>query len=287
MRTRTVKLIFILIALGLCSCKKSSYDKPAVSNKDPLENDEAWELAWSDDFDKGTVNLADWSYQKRQYDECNMYLTDRSELYAAGDGYLGLRGMVNNIDPKDTASYLCGGIESKGKVTFGPGMVEVRARITGPEGPGAYGAWPAIWMLPDDEKSTILKPGGAEIDIIERYAFNSFVNQTVHTYFTYVLGYTSPENTGKGDILNGDWNVYGVEIGNDAVTFYVNGVSTFKYPRIETDFEGQYPFDEIEWYLIMDMQLGGMDGGMGAGPIIDGTLPVQMDIDWVRYYVRK
>jgi len=287
MRTRIVKIIPALLAFALCSCEKTPEDKPAVSNEDPLENDSAWELSWSDEFDKGTVNLADWSYQKRQYDECNMYLSSRSELYVAGDGYLGLVGMVNTIDPADTASYLCGGIESKGKVTFGKGMVEVRARITGPEGPGAYGAWPAIWMLPDDSRITINKPGGAEIDIIERYAFNSYANQTLHTYYTYILGYTSPQNSGKGDILNGDWNVYGVEIADDAVTFYVNGTVTFKYPRIVTDFPGQYPFDEIEWYLIMDMQLGGMDGGMGAGPIIDETLPVVMDIDWVRYYTRK
>ncbi len=287
MRKRIFNITLILVASALCSCNKTGTDEESVNNNDPLENDEAWVLSWCDDFDKGTVNLADWSYQKRQYDECNMYLTARRELYKAGDGYLGLLGMVNNIDPADTASYLCGGIESKGKVTFGKGLVEVRARIIGPQGPGAYGAWPAIWMLPDDDKKTILKPGGAEIDIIERYGFNPYANQTVHTYYTYVLGYTSPANTGKGAILNGDWNVYGVEIGDDALVLYVNGTPTFTYPRIETEFEGQYPFDEIEWYLILDMQLGGMDGGMGAGPIIDETLPVEMDIDWVRYYVRK
>lgn len=277
----------ILIACTLCSCNGADDDKTSVSNEDPLANNAEWELAWSDEFDKGTVNLAEWSYQKRQEDECNMYLTSRSELYEAGDGYLGLRGMVNTIDPADTASYLCGGIETKNKVTFGKGMIEVRAKITGAVGPGAYGAWPAIWMLPNDDRITIHNPGGAEIDIIERYAYNSYVNQTVHTYYTYTLGYKTPANTAKGNILNGDWNVYGVEIGDNAVTFYVNGVATFKYPRITTSFAGQYPFDDLEYYLILDMQLGGDDGGMGAGPIIDDTLPVEMAIDWVRYYTKK
>ena len=68
----------------------------------------------------------------------------------------------------------------------------------------------------------------------------------------------------------------------DSLVFHVNGKRHFVYPRIETEQEGQFPFD-IPQYLLIDMQLG----GTWVGPVDSTDLPVEMEVDWVRHYQWK
>ena len=46
---------------------------------------------------------------------------------------------------------------------------------------------------------------------------------------------------------------------------------------------GQFPFDKHKHYLLVDMPLG----GSWAGFIDQKDLPVEMEIDWVRFYEFK
>ncbi len=67
------------------------------------------------------------------------------------------------------------------------------------------------------------------------------------------------------------------------MTFSVNGTETLTYPRVEKDsLKGQFPFFR-DWYLMLDMQLG----GSWVGKLDPADLPVEMEIDWVKYYRRK
>ena len=68
----------------------------------------------------------------------------------------------------------------------------------------------------------------------------------------------------------------------DSLSFYVNDMHTFTYPRIQTQKEGQFPFDQ-PFYLLIDMQLG----GSWVGAVDPKDLPVEMEVDWVRFYQRK
>ncbi|MEP7233532.1 MAG: hypothetical protein ABI691_24950 [Ginsengibacter sp.] len=63
----------------------------------------------------------------------------------------------------------------------------------------------------------------------------------------------------------------------------MNDIRTFSYPRIKTDKQGQFPFNLKKQYLLIDMQLG----GSWVGEIKDDDLPVEMEIDWVRFYSFK
>ena len=56
----------------------------------------------------------------------------------------------------------------------------------------------------------------------------------------------------------------------------------FPYPRIQTKEEGQFPFTQ-PFYLLIDMQLG----GSWVGAVSPEDLPVEMEVDWVRFYQRK
>lgn len=235
-----------------------------------------WKLVWEDNFSrKGSFSPKSWSKIPRGMSDWNKYMSDFDSCYAMRNGNLILRGLKNNSLPADTAPYLTGGVYSMGKVNFSNGRLEIRAKLN-----GATGAWPAIWLLPENENW----PMGGEIDVMERLNADSIAYQTVHSYYTYKLGIKdNPPQGSTGMINRDDYNIYGVDMYPDSLVFFINGTRTFAYPRIETDKEGQFPFANRQFYLLIDMQLG----GSWVGKVDPDDLPVEMEIDWVRFYQKK
>lgn len=231
-----------------------------------------WKLVWEENFDQtGSFDPAVWSKIPRGRADWNNYMSDFDSCYAMREGNVVLRGLVNYSLPNDTAPYLTGGIYTKGKKGFENGRLEIKAKLE-----GATGAWPAIWLLPEKGKW----PMGGEIDIMERLNADTIAYQTVHSHYTYDLGFNqTPPHGGIGPIDPDDYNVYSVELHPDSLCFFINDSHTFTYPRIETDQEGQYPFDQ-PFYLLIDMQLG----GSWVGSVDPVDLPVEMKVDWVRFY---
>ena len=114
----------------------------------------------------------------------------------------------------------------------------------------AGGAWPAIWMLPEGAAW----PSGGEIDIMERLNNDSIAYQTVHSHYTYTLGIKDHPVSHSTGVIHPD----------------------------QTKEEGQFPFTQ-PFYLLIDMQLG----GSWVGAVSPEDLPVEMEVDWVRFYQRK
>lgn len=230
-----------------------------------------WVLVWEDNFNQ-TEHFDEtyWSKIPRGGSDWQNYMSDFDSLFRMQDSNLVLRGIVNHSLPNDTATFLTGGVWTKDKFNFERGRVEIRAKLE-----GAQGAWPAIWMLPQHGNW----PDGGEIDIMERLNSESIAYQTVHSYYTYTLGIKDPPTGGTGTIDPFGYNVYAVELYADSVCLFINDNPTLTYPRIETDKEGQFPFDQPQ-YLLIDMQLG----GSWVGTVNPDDLPVEMWIDWVRYY---
>ena len=120
----------------------------------------------------------------------------------------------------------------------------------------------------------------AEGLIMEHFRDYDYVNQTVHSNYTYHLKQRVPPHAGFPLYNEGDYNTYAVERFPDSVVFSVNGQRTFCYPRYHKGDEGQFPFSNYDYYLILDAQVG-CDGS----PSIDmSKLPVALRIDYVRYY---
>ena len=213
---------------------------------------EGWKLVWEENFDQEDhFDEASWSKIPRGKSDWNNYMSDFDSCYTMRDGNLVLRGLVNYSLPADTAPFITGGVYTKGKVGFSDGRLDIRAKLY-----GATGAWPAFWLLPENEGW----PNGGEIDIMERLNNDTIAYQTVHSAYTYTLGIKdNPKQGGIGFIR------------------------TFAYPRIETDKEGQFPFTDKKFYLLLDMQLG----GSWVGAVDSSDLPVEMEIDWVRFYQKK
>lgn len=233
-----------------------------------------YELIWEDHFNGTMFDDSSWSKIPRGTSPWNKFMSDADCLYDVKDGNLVLKGLENkDICPDDTAAYITGGLYTRGKVSLGYGKVEVKAKLQ-----GAKGAWPAIWMLPENKSW----PDGGEIDIMERLNHDSIAYQTVHSNYTYNLKILDPPHGSTGSINPDDYNVYAVEILPDSLHFSINDKRTFSYPRIETDKEGQYPFG-APFYLLIDMQIG----GDWVGPVDPSQYPVEMLVDWVKFYKLK
>jgi beta-glucanase (GH16 family) len=230
-----------------------------------------WHLVWEENFDGDGIDSKRWSKIPRGNADWAKHMSDFDGCYQVKDGQLILRGLRNEYLPKDKSPYLTGGIYTKGKVNFSNGRLEIRAKLG-----NAQGAWPAFWMLPSEN---IGWPHGGEIDIMERLNNENFVHHTVHSKYTHILKIKKPPQSATGKINQDDYNVYAIEMNKDYLYFFVNNKHTFTYPRIETDKEGQFPFDR-EFYLLLDMQLG----GEWVGKVKPEDLPVEMWIDWVRFY---
>ena len=233
---------------------------------------EGWQLVWEENFNgKGGPDEKVWSKIPRGKSDWNNYMSPFDSCYAMRKGNLVLRGIVNHTQKADTAAYLTGGVYTHGKKLFTGGRIEVCAKLQ-----GARGAWPAIWMLP--EKAAW--PKGGEIDIMERLNHDSIAYQTTHSYYTHVLGEkNNPRHGGTNKINPDGYNIYAVDIYPDSLVYSINHKHTYTYPRINTDKEGQFPFYQ-PYYLLIDMQLG----GAWVGGVDPSELPVEMHIDWVRYY---
>ena len=235
---------------------------------------EKWILDWEDNFDGVSIDTTTWSKIPRWHPEWARKMSDNPLCYDMRNGQLILRGIVNPELDKDSSTYITGGVYTKHKRAFYQGRLEIKAKLE-----SAKGAWPAIWLKPFEEEKYPW-PSGGEIDIMEHLNYDSIAYQTVHSIYTQHLNMREyPKQSATGVINRDDYNVYAVEMYPDSVVFFINDKHTNTYPRIETDKEGQFPFDK-PYYLLIDMQLGG--GWVGG--IDPNDLPVEMQIDWVRYY---
>ena len=234
-----------------------------------------YRLEWEDEFDTGRLDESVWS-KIEPYESGNPDWRKNISTYDGcfdfRDGNIVLRGIANPgvSITGDSRSYLCGGIESWGKKSFKDGRIEIRAKTT-----SARGAWPALWMMPEDQSAGW--PGCGEIDIFEHLNYDSFVYQTLHSNYTYNVNKESPLSHITKSVNVADYNVYGVELSSDTLKLMVNNEVTMAYPN--TGANEQFPYSK-DFYLILDMQLG----GSWVGSVTGENLPVEMYLDWVRFY---
>ncbi|MDR2954354.1 MAG: glycoside hydrolase family 16 protein [Prevotella sp.] len=235
------------------------------------QSKQSWKLVWEDNFDqKDGFDEKYWSKIPRDRPDWANYMSDNDLCYDMKDSNLILRGIVNPDTVNDKVPYITGGLWTKDKKQFRNGRLEIRAKLG-----EATGAWPAFWMLPQDKPW----PHGGEIDIMEHLNFDSIAYQTVHSHYTFNLNMNDPKPGYTNKIKRNEYNIYTVEMYPDSLVFFINDNKTFTYPCIETDKEGQFPFD-YPFYLLIDMQLE----GTWVGKANPEELPVEMYIDWVRFY---
>ena len=240
-----------------------------------------WVLFFEDDFTTdatGNPNSEDWILCAKGDDSWNRHQSESYDQAYIKDGCLNLIAEMSG----DT--YLTGGIETRGKIDFTYGKVEVRAKFE--QGKGTH---TGIWMMPRTQGYGTW-PRSGEIDIMEHLNKEEKVWQTAHNWWAYKDGLDHPEDPkaqAEVDFDSGDWNIYGLEWTEESLTYTVNGTSGLVYPNKHFSGEDgiyQWPYNE-EFYLILSISVGGE--GTWAGPIDNSELPAKMMVDYVRIYKRN
>ncbi len=234
-------------------------------------------LIFSDEFSGGEIDTSVWSLSRKARSNWACCLSDDPGGIVVQDGLLSLRA-VWDYEQNRPVTW---GLESRGKFSFDYGEIEVRARFT----QAGKGAWPAIWLMPQNPAATW--PACGEIDIMERIDDDREVWQTVHM---------SPENADRKNLVVRvqydtlidpyGFNIYGVKKMPGRLEFTVNGRTTLVIDRDSLP-GAQWPF-EGEWYIILNHACAdtGESGREWWPETVDdpAALPYRMDIDYVRVY---
>ena len=230
-----------------------------------------WNLAWSDEFNGGAVDLSKWNVRNNSslsYDLARIM----SDNVTEHDGSLYIEARRQSIGGRD---YTTGYLDTIGKMSRTYGRYEIRAKLPTQAG-ASQGLWPAFWLRPDDG-------GKGEIDIMEAVGETSTskpnqTSQTIH----YDYSGTVPHQ-GHADYIPGgvtaDWHTYAVEWEPGSLKFYVDDRLVYTRTSATTPW-----LDEVfsrNFNIRLNLQVGGSWPG---SPNADTLLPASYQVDYVRVY---
>jgi beta-glucanase (GH16 family) len=268
-----------------------------------------WKLVWSDEFDGKEIDTSKWDfdigngfydYDANQWiagwgnDELQYYTREPANAFVK-DSVLHIRALKESLHGCGYTSARLKTRKKDGTSLFcqAYGRFEFRAKL-----PTGKGVWPALWMLPQDEKYGPW-PSSGEIDVMEaRGQEPTKVLGTLH------FGSRWPANAqasreyvlpGGGTIA--DFHVYTLEWEPGELRWWVDGkayaAQSFWWssgrteggkgvnPTKEADLNPwPAPFDR-PFYLVMNVAVGGKFLG---NPDKTTVFPAEMLVDYVRVY---
>lgn len=300
-RRRDCQLSFVVgAALALCSAAAAADEAPA-----------GWKLVWSDEFDGPEIDRTKWdfdlgngfyNYAANQWisgwgnDELQYYTSEQTNTFV-DEGVLHIRALKESLHGCGYTSAKLKTRKRDGTALFSQkfGRFEFRAKL-----PTGQGVWPALWMLPQEEKYGGWAASG-EIDVLEARG------QEPHKILgTLHFGGPWPANehtTHEYNLPDGatiaDFHQYAIEWDPDEIRWYFDGrkyASESKWwSSSRTDARGGVkpsgdadlnprpaPFDQ-PFYLLMNVAVGGRFLG---NPDAATPFPAEMLVDYVRIYER-
>lgn len=240
-------------------------------------------------FGEGAGYVPGWGNNEKEY------YTDRVENVSVKDGNLVIKAIKGKYTGNANGTmqdfdWTSGRIRTFGKFSRTYGKFEIRAKF-----PKGKGLWPAIWMLPEDDKGTEYGTWAAngEIDIAEGWGSKpNKLAQTIH------FGGMWPNNTlsgfeyefPAGGSIDG-WHTYTFEWRSNEMKWYVDGVLTSTKtkwwsskanpPKADSDLNPwPAPFNK-PFHLLMNLAVG---GNFDGDP--DATTPTtaEMLVDYVKVW---
>ncbi len=268
-----------------------------------------WTLVWHDEFDGDAIDRSKWDF-----DLGNGFYDYRHHAWVAGWGNEELQYYTDtpeNVQLRDSCVFIravkaplhgCGYTSARlktkardGRVLFAQqyGRIAFRARV-----PWGKGLWPALWMLPVDDRYGPWAASG-EIDLME------IVGEKPHEVLNSIhFGSAFPRRSLvttthplPGGSSVSDWHEYAVEWEPGQIRFYVDDVHTSTHRhwwscKIVEDGQGieargaddlhpwPAPFDQ-PFYLLMNVAVG---GNFPGHPNAATPFPAELVVDWVRVY---
>jgi beta-glucanase (GH16 family) len=281
---------------------------PAGAPRNP-DAPAGWKPVWADEFNGTAIDRSKWDFDLGNgfYDyDANRWISgwgnDELQYYTRAPENAFVKDGVLHIRARKESLHGCGYTSARlktrgrdGKALFGPkyGRFEFRAKL-----PTGRGVWPALWLLPVDEKYGTW-PASGEIDVLEaRGQEPTKVLGTLHFGSRWPANasasreYTHPDG---GTIA--DFHVYALEWEPGEIRWSVDGrqyaAQSFWWssrktngpkgakPEREADLAPwPAPFDQ-PFYLVMNVAVGGRFLG---NPDRTTAFPAEMLVDYVRVY---
>lgn len=268
-----------------------------------------WKLTWSDEFEGTEIDRRKWDFDLGNgfYDyDANQwiagwgnnelqYYTRDPENSTVREGALRIRAIKESLNGFGYTSARIKSRKRDGSPLFHQkyGRFEFRAKL-----PTGQGVWPALWLLPQDDRYGVWASSG-EIDILEaRGQEPNKVLGTLHYGSRWPLNtetsrdYVLPDG---GTIA--DFHVYALEWEPGEMRWYVDdrefARQSFWWSSSKTEgTRGIPPANESElnpwpapfdqsFYIVMNVAVGGKFLG---NPDAKTKFPVEMAVDYVRVY---
>lgn len=229
-------------------------------NKNEMLNDHniiPWKLVWNDEFDGTVLNSEHWNILDDVSVDGNRIQDYNPENIEVAEGKLKIKTMEES---SQGMPFTSGAVTTKGKVLMKYGKIEVRAKF-----PAGTGALPAIWLWNNQGEEF------PEIDIVEIFGDQpGKVWSTIHYEVNGIYKYDS--NLSKIPELSPDYHTFAIEWYPDRITFFVDGIPTYT----STTF---IPDEDMYLYINTDVRRN-----WDENPNSTTVFPVEMLVDWVRYY---
>ena len=201
-------------------------------------------LIWADEFNGESLDYSKWGVEENAYgggnNEQQIYRWDKKNLRVE-NGNLVIEAHKDNPNIAGTTRpYSSARIRSKHRGDWKYCRVDVRAKM-----PIGKGMWPAIWMLPTDEKYGGWASSG-EIDIMEQFANKTYVQATCHwDHNGGNANYGLPMNLSTPT----EFHTYSIDWRQGSIKAYVDDVEYFVMSTDST-----MPFD-ANFFLIFKSEL--------------------------------
>lgn len=244
-----------------------------------------WKIVWNDEFDySGAPDNSKWSFDTEGNnwnwgnEEAQNYTPADKRNAWVEDGNLIIEARKEQYQwygDGETKQYTSARLRTLGKGDWTYGKVEVKALL-----PTGRGMWPAIWMLPSEEKYGGW-PSSGELDIMENVGFDpDKIHCNIHTEaYNHKMG-TNKGNTVSTTAPSQNWHVYSMEWDADKVIFFLDGEQVFRFDNEHKTYK-EWPYDQ-KFHLLLNIAVGG--GWGGEQGIDDAIFPQRMLVDYVRVY---
>jgi beta-glucanase (GH16 family) len=226
---------------------------------------------WNFDIGDGaSAGLIGWGNNELEYYtaesvkiEGNLKITAQKKLDSSLQCYYG------------PALWTSGKIHTAGKVGFKFGHIEIKAKL-----PSGIGTWPALWLLGANLLDGIAWPHCGEIDILENTGAHPFqVQGTIHGdgYFgeaglTKIIQSTTP--------LSDNFHNYAISWNEESIEWFFDGNSYNKITKSSVEATGKpWPFSQ-EFYLIMNLAIG----GWFAGDVDPNLERAELEVESIKYF---
>ena len=154
------------------------------------------------------------------------------------------------------AQWKSGKIHTARKIGFKHGRIEIKAKM-----PSGIGVWPALWLLGANLHDGVAWPHCGEIDILENTGAHPFqVQGTIHGD-----GYFGENGLTKiiqaPTTLSSNFHTYSINWTPDAIEWFFDDLCYNTIKREDVEAQGKpWPFNQ-EFYLIMNLAIGGWFAG--------------------------